>query len=353
MAKRDYYEVLGVTRAASEKEIKQAYRRLALQHHPDRNADDAAAVELFKEASEAYEVLSNPEKREIYDRFGHDGLRGQTGFSGVEDVFTHFGDIFSDFFGGEVFGGRRSSRPPRPTRGADLRYDLTLTLEEAVQGTRKELDVSQLGACDACQGSGSAPGTRPELCGTCGGTGQVVQRTGFMTLATPCPTCRGSGTRILHPCPACHGAGRSRRDRRVTATVPAGVDAGMRLRLAGEGERPDGGGVPGDLYVFIDVAPHERFEREGRDLLCRVEVPFTRALLGTEVEVDVFGTTVKVRIPAGSQPGARLQVPGHGVPRVGRAEERGDLVVELVVTLPTRLEGKARELVQKLDKLLG
>jgi molecular chaperone DnaJ len=349
--KRDYYEVLGVSRDADARQIKQSYRRLAMEFHPDRNPDRPDAEERFKEAAEAYEVLSNPEKREIYDRFGHEGLHGQPGFSGVDDIFTHFGDIFSDFFGGDLFGGRRRSRPPRPARGADLRYDLQIAFEEAFCGTKKKVEISQLRHCDACGGSGATAGTTPEACHTCQGSGQVVQRAGFMTLATTCPTCSGKGAVVREPCEKCGGMGRAPYTRTVTATVPAGVDTGMRLRLAGEGEHPEHGGESGDLYIFIEVLPHERLVREGNDLFVDVTVPFTKAMLSHSVRVELIDETLEVEVPPGIQPGQQIVLKGKGVPFVGRSGS-GDLVVALKIELPAKLDKKARDLVTELDELL-
>jgi molecular chaperone DnaJ len=347
--KRDYYEILGVARDADARQIKQAYRRLAMEHHPDRNPDRPDAEDKFKEAAEAYEVLSNPEKREIYDRFGHEGLHGQPGFSGVDDIFTHFGDIFSDFFGGDLFGGgRRRSRPPRPARGSDLRYDLQIAFEEALRGTKKKIEISQLRSCGSCGGSGAAAGTSPEVCRSCQGSGQVVQRAGFMTLATTCPACSGKGTVVVTPCDACRGTGRAPYTRTVTATVPAGVDTGMRLRLAGEGEHPEHGGEPGDLYIFIEVLPHDRLVRDGNDILVETTVPFTKAMLGHTVQVELVDESIDVAIPPGIQPGQEIVLEGKGVPYVGRPG-RGDLVVTVKIDLPTRLDKKARQLLADLD----
>jgi len=350
MKKNDYYEVLQVPRDADARQIKQAYRKLAMALHPDRNPDNPKAAEAFKEAAEAYQVLSNPERREIYDRFGHEGLQGQTGFSGVDDIFTHFGDIFSDFFGQDLFGSRRRSRPPRPSRGVDLRYDLSISFEEAFLGTKKKIELTQLCTCETCGGNGSEPGTSPKACGHCHGHGQVVQRTGFMTLATPCPACGGRGTVVDSPCSGCQGTGRAPRTRTVTATVPAGVDSGMRLRLAGEGEHPEQGGEPGDLYIFIDVEPHPDLAREGNDLYTVVTVPFTKAILGHTVEVGLIDEVVRVELPPGTQPGDQICVVGKGVPRVAH-DGRGDLVVEVKVVLPIALDDRERELVTELDAL--
>ncbi len=351
MTKRDYYEILGIARDASPKEIKQAYRRLAMELHPDRNPGNTEAEEKFKEAAEAYDVLNNPEKRQIYDRFGHEGLQGQTGFTGVEDIFSSFGDIFSDFFGGDIFGGRRrSTKPPRPARGADLRYDLVLTFEESLTGAKKEIEVTQLRRCAECDGIGAAPGTQPEACATCSGQGQVVQRTGFMTLSTTCPACGGRGSWIPEPCSDCDGTGRAPYTRSVTAMVPAGVGTGMRLRLAGEGEHPETGGDPGDLYVFIEVSPHGELEREGEDLWYFANVPFTQAILGWELDVNLPEEVVKAKIPPGTQPGDEIRISGKGVPRIGR-DGAGDLVLKVDVELPRELDDEERELLETFSRL--
>ncbi len=350
MAKRDFYEILGVSRDADVKTIKQAYRRLAMEYHPDRNPGNPEAEARFKDASEAYGVLSDPEKRELYDRYGHEGLQGQGGFTGVEDIFSSFGDIFSEFFAGDIFGRRRGSRPPRPARGADLRYDLVLTFEEALRGTKKSIELAQLRRCQTCDGIGAEPGTAPAMCPTCRGHGQVVQRTGFMTLATVCPTCSGSGHTIETPCKVCSGTGRAPFTRKVNATVPPGVDTGMRLRIGSEGEEPDSGGSKGDLYIFITVEQSERFVRDGNDLLTRVQVPYTQAILGHTVEIDLVGEPVRVDIPPGTQPSERLRVEGKGAPFIGR-KGSGDLFVEVVVTIPKALTKKQQEMVRLLDKL--
>jgi molecular chaperone DnaJ len=350
MAKRDYYDVLGISKDASEKDVKQAYRRLAMEHHPDRNPGNAEAEAKFKEAAEAYEVLSNAEKRAVYDRYGHDGLQGGAGFSGVEDIFSSFGDIFSEFFGGDIFGGRRRSRPPRPARGADLRYDLTLEFKEAIRGTKKELKLNQLRRCQVCDGVGAKPGTRPSPCRTCGGHGQVVQRTGFMSIATTCPSCEGRGTYISTPCTNCDGTGRAPFSRTVNAVVPAGVDNGMRLRLAGEGEHPETGGEPGDLYVFIHVQPDANIEREGDDLYSRVHISYLQAILGCKLSVQLIDETVTVFIDAGTQPGALIRISGKGAPRVGK-KSSGDLVVQVNVDLPKKLTAQEKALLQELADL--
>ena len=311
--KRDYYEVLGVTRNASQKEIKKAYRRLALKYHPDRNPGDKEAEEKFKEASEAYEVLSDPEKRELYDRYGHDGLRGSgfSGFSGVEDIFSHFGDIFSEIFGGSPFGfGRAGAR--RGMRGADLRYDIALEFEEAVWGCEKDIQVEKLTDCPACGGSGAAPGTRPNVCPMCHGTGSVVQQQGFFTLQRTCPRCRGQGTVVEKPCSECNGSGKVEQEKTVSVKIPAGVDSGVRLRLAGEGEPGENGGPPGDLYVFITVKPDNRWRREGSDLFVDVEISFVQAALGTTITVPTLEGDKDIDIEPGTQPGESLVIEGGG-----------------------------------------
>lgn len=350
MAKRDYYDILGIARDASEKDIKQAYRRQAMEFHPDRNPNNPEAESKFKEAAEAYDVLSNAEKRAVYDRYGHDGLQGGSGFSGVEDIFSSFGDIFSEFFGGDIFGGRRRSRPPRPARGADLRYDLTLTFKEAILGTKKELKLNQLRRCQACDGVGAKPGTKPEVCSNCGGHGQVLQRTGFMTIATTCPVCEGRGTVIPTPCPECGGTGRAPFSRMVTAVVPAGVDTGMRLRLAREGEHPETGGEPGDLYIFIHVEPDEHIERDGDDLYCRVFISYTQAILGHTLTVQVIDEPVEVHLAPGTQPGDEIRVRGKGAPRIGK-KSAGDLIVQAAVVLPKQVSEKEKALLLELDAL--
>ena len=351
MNKRDYYEVLGLSRDADLKQIKQAYRRLALECHPDRNPGDLEAENRFKQAAEAYSVLSDPEKRELYDRYGHEGLQGQTNFSGVEDIFSHFGDIFSEFFGGDLFGSRRRSHPPRQTRGADLRYDLQLTFKESITGVKKEIELSQLRRCEACDGMGAASGTSPNVCTVCDGSGQVVQRTGFMTLATTCPDCGGRGYTISEFCDVCEGSGRAPHIRQVTATVPPGVDSGMRLRLAGEGEHPENNGEPGDLYIFIQVEPHPDLIRDGNDLVRKVSLPYTQAILGHTVSVELVSETVSVEIPSGSQPGDVIRVKGKGVPYVSRPGH-GDLLISVQVTLPGTVSDDERRLLEELDHLL-
>jgi molecular chaperone DnaJ len=346
MEKRDYYEILEVDKAADTKQIKQAYRRLALKYHPDKNPGDKEAEEKFKEAAEAYDVLSNNEKRRIYDRYGHAGLSGQSsGFSGMDDIFSHFGDIFSDFFGGDIFGGRRSTRPPRPPRGSDLKVQMNVTFEEAYHGARKKIELTQRKQCSVCDGSGSAPGSYPETCGTCQGHGQVVQRTGFMTMVTPCPACGGKGTVITSPCQKCDGTGKEPYTRSVTASIPAGVDNGMRLRLAGEGEKPEVGD-PGDLYVFIKVEDHPELVRNQDDLHYEATIPFTQAILGGSIHVPLVDETVEVQLPQGVQPEDVITVEGKGMPHIGTTT-RGNLHIILKVTLPKKITVSQRKLLEK------
>lgn len=343
---RDYYEVLGVSREASKSDVKRAYHRLALKYHPDKNPDDAEAEEKFKEASSAYAVLSDDEKRAIYDRYGHEGLRGagQPGFSGVEDIFSAFGDIFGDFFG----GGRRRAEP----RGADLRLDLRLSFAEAVWGTTKEVEVPRNEPCGTCSGSGAKPGTTPEPCKACGGKGQVLHSQGFFMIQTTCPNCRGEGSIIRDACSDCRGRGVQRKRSKLTVSVPAGVDSGQTLRLAGKGEAAPGGvGRAGSLFVVLRVEPDERFLREGESILTEVPVSYLKAALGGEVEVPTLDdecqgkTTVEVK--PGTQPGDVLVRRGEGIPRVNR-HGRGDHVVQFKVEIPTRLSKRERELLLEL-----
>jgi len=351
MMPRDYYEILGVARDADAKDLKQAYRRLTMKLHPDRNPGDEAAEEQFKEAAEAYEVLSDPDKRRIYDRFGREGLLGQAGFAGVEDIFSRFGEIFSDFFGGDIFGvPRRPSRPSRPPRGADVRMELTISLEDAFAGVRKSMDITQRRTCSSCGGSGAAAGSEPVPCAFCQGHGQVAQRSGFMTVVTPCGRCNGHGAIITEHCDTCEGTGREPFVRTVTTSVPAGVDTGMRLRFPGEGEKPEAGDA-GDLYVIINVEDHPLFLREGDDLHYEAAIPFTRAILGHTVEVPLFNEGVAVHLPPGTQPGDMVTVEGKGMPVVGH-KRRGDLHVTVRVDLPVSLTDEQRRLIEALDKVI-
>jgi molecular chaperone DnaJ len=347
MAKRDYYQVLELKRTASDADIKKAYRRLAMKHHPDRNSGDAAAEESFKEAKEAYEVLSDPQKRAAYDQFGHAGLESGRGH-GV-DPGEVFGDIFGEVFGDIFGGGRRGGR--QVYRGADLRYELELDLEQAVFGHAAEIEVATLGECGSCAGSGAAKGSTPTRCGTCGGAGQVRMQQGFFAVQQTCPRCRGRGTLIDKPCDECYGQGRVRRARSLSVKVPAGVDTGDRIRLSGEGEAGRNGGPAGDLYVEIAIRKHEIFTREGADLSCEVPVGFTTAALGGEVEVPTLDGHGSVKVPPGTQSGRVFRLRDKGVKPV-RGGSTGDLYCRVVVETPVNLSAEQKELLRKFDESL-
>ncbi len=349
--KRCYYEILEVERNASDEEIKKNYRRLAMQFHPDRNPGDKEAEERFKEAAEAYEVLSDPQKRSIYDQYGHEGLSGTgyRGFSGFEEVFSSFGSIFEDIFG--MGGGRTRSRMA-PRAGADLRYDLKISFMDAAFGATRDIEVEKYERCETCQGDGAAPGSSPETCRYCRGRGQVTQSSGFFSVSTTCPQCRGQGTVITHPCKSCRGTGRTRITKTVQLKIPAGVETGSRLRLRGEGESGDQGGPPGNLYVFIYVDPHEFFERNEDDLYCRVPISFVQAALGGTVEVPTLNGTEKLKIPRGTQSGKTFRLKGKGIPHL-RGFGRGDQIIETVVAIPTNLTRRQEDLLREFARLGG
>ena len=346
MAKRDYYDVLEVERGAGDDALKKAYRRLAMKYHPDRNPDDARAEESFKEAKEAYEVLSDPRKRAAYDQFGHDGVNpeglGAGGFSGG------FRDIFEDVFG-DIFGARGGGA--RAYRGADLRYPLELDLERAVAGDTVTIQVPTAVACEACGGSGARPGARAESCETCGGNGQVRMQQGFFSLQQTCPRCKGAGTVIAEPCGTCRGAGRVRDRKTLSVKIPPGVDTGDRIRLGGEGERGSGAGPPGDLYVEIAVRDHPIFERHGSDLACEAPISFATATLGGEVHVPTLDGAVKLRVPEGTQTGAHFRLRGKGVKSV-RGGSVGDLLCRVVVETPVKLTSRQKDLLGEFDAAL-
>ncbi len=342
MAKRDYYEVLGISRDASDADIKKSYRRLAMKYHPDRNPDDADSEERFKEASEAYEVLTDSEKRQVYDQLGHAGLEGAggmgAGFSG-----SSFSDIFSDVFG-DIFGGGGRGRGS-VQRGADLRYGLELDLEQAVRGDSVEIKVPVLTNCEVCSGSGAKPGTSPTTCPDCGGAGQIRVAQGFFSLQQTCPRCRGSGQIISDPCSPCGGRGRVEKRKTLSVRIPAGVDNGDRIRLAGEGEAGFGGGPPGDLYVQMEVREHPIFVRDGANLYCEVPIGFVDAALGGELEVPTLDGRVKLKIPAETQTGKMFRLRGKGVKPV-RGGSVGDLLCRVMVETPVKLSDKQKQLLR-------
>ena len=353
MSKRDYYEILDVSKNASEAEIKKAFKRLAMKYHPDRNPDNADAEEKFKEAKEAYDVLSDAQKRAAYDQFGHAGVdpsagAGGAGFGGAGGAsFSDiFGDVFGDIFGGGGGGGGRGGQ--RVYRGADLRYNLELSLEEAVRGTSVNIRIPTQVACDECGGSGAKKGTEAATCTTCGGHGQVRMQQGFFSLQQTCPRCHGNGKMITDPCTKCHGHGRVEKQKTLSVKVPAGVDSGDRIRLAGEGEAGENGGPPGDLYVHMHVREHSIFQRDGSDLFCEVPISIGTATLGGELEVPTLDGRVKLKIPAESQSGKLFRLRGKGVKSV-RGGITGDLMCRIVVETPVNLTKKQKELLKELD----
>lgn len=345
--KRDYYEVLGVSRDAGPEEIKKAFRKLAHQHHPDKNAGNESSGERFKEIGEAYEVLSNPEKRQAYDRFGVAGPgRGFEGFGGFD---PGFGSIFDDIFEG-FFGGRtgRSSRGAH--RGADLRYNLDIRFEEAALGVEKQIVVPRLETCVACQGSGAKAGSQPIFCKACRGTGQVRFSQGFLTVSQTCSQCRGEGRVIEHPCQTCRGLGQAKAERTLTVKIPAGVDTGTRLKLSNEGETGVRGGPPGDLYVVLTVQEHPIFTRHGDDLYCEIPIKFTQAALGTQIEIPIISGRTTLKIPPGAQTGTEIRIKGRGLPNV-RGYGRGDLLARIFVEVPTHLTAKQRDVLEQYARL--
>ncbi|MFH7564203.1 molecular chaperone DnaJ [Oceanimonas smirnovii] len=350
MSKRDYYEVLGVSKGADEREIKKAYKRMAMKYHPDRNKDDADAADKFKEATEAYEVLTDAQKRAAYDQFGHDAVNGQHGGQGGFGGGADFSDIFGDVFG-DIFGGGRG-RQQRSARGSDLRYNMELTLEEAVRGVTKEIKVPTLVGCDVCDGSGAKPGTQAKTCPTCHGHGQVQMRQGFFTVQQPCPHCRGKGKVISDPCTKCHGEGRYQKTKTLSVKIPAGVDTGDRIRLSGEGEAGESGAPAGDLYVQMHVRDHDIFVRDGNNLFCEVPISYSAAALGGEVEVPTLDGRVKLKIPAETQTGRMFRLKGKGV-RSARNGQLGDLVCKVYIETPVNLTDEQKELLRQLEESCG
>jgi molecular chaperone DnaJ len=349
--KRDYYEVLGVSRTSTDQEIKSAYRKMALQHHPDRNPNNPDAEEKFKEATEAYSVLADSGKRAMYDRFGHAGVSGAGPAPGGFDasIFQDFSDIFGDFFGfGDIFGGGGTRRRSRAQRGGDLREDLTLEFDEAVFGTETEIHVRRHEVCDQCNGSGAAPGYTATTCRSCGGRGQVRYQQGFFSISRPCPACQGTGTVITEPCSKCKGEARVVKEKTMQVKVPAGVEDGTRIRYSGQGEAGAFGGPAGDLYIVLHVKEHPFFERDGHDLHCVMPISFPQASLGMEIQIPTLDGEHTLKIPEGTQPGTVFRIRSKGVP-VLNGHGKGDLLVEIKVQTPTRLNKRQKELLQELE----
>ena len=355
MSQRDYYEILMVEKTETADGIKKAYRKLAIQFHPDKNPGNPEAEEKFKEASAAYQVLSDPEKRAKYDRFGHAAFQGggggRGGFTDVDDIMSHFGDIFGDIFGGGG-GGRARQNRNQPRKGSDLRYLIQITLADVVSGIEREVEFDTEDSCAECKGSGAEKGSSSETCATCGGHGQVRVSQGFFQMQTTCPTCHGQGSVVKKPCKPCRGSGRQKQHRKISLNIPAGVDSGTRLRVANEGEGGYLGGPPGDLYVEIRVEEDDRFEREGDQLYAKHSVHFLQLLLGAEIDVPTVTGLAKMKIPKGTQVGQTIKVSGEGVPSL-RNGRRGDLNVQIDVEFPKKLSKKEEELLKSLAEMQG
>ena len=353
MSKADFYEVLGVSRDATDQELKSAYRKQALKHHPDRNPGDHAAEEKFKEASEAYQVLSDPNKRAAYDRYGHAGLGGQGFGAGPYGGAVDLGDIFGDLFG-EMFsmgGARGGQRGQRQQSGDDLRFDLTINFEDAIFGTETEVKIRRLEICGACHGIGSASGRGPSVCSQCRGQGQIRYQQGFFSVARTCGACGGAGSVISDPCSSCRGEGRAATEAKLNVKVPRGVEEGTRIRYAGEGDAGRRGGPKGDLYILLSIRPHDFFERQGHDLYCVIPISFPQAALGAEFEIPGIDGPINVKIPEGAQSGREIRVRGRGVPYLNE-KGSGDLIVKVVVQIPRKLNRAQRELVNKLAETM-
>ncbi len=352
MPKKDYYEVLGVARNVDAEELKKAYRKAAVAHHPDKNAGDKKSEEKFKEATEAYQVLSDPEKRGLYDRFGHAGVQGAGGMGGGGFSGAGFGDIFEDIFE-DFFGtGSGRSRANRPARGGDLRFEMEVSFEEAAFGVEKDIPVRREEACAACKGDGAKPGSARRTCSHCHGTGQILASSGFFSIARTCSHCNGQGIFIEHPCPSCSGTGRTLADRKLHIKIPAGVENGMRLRMGGEGEAGHRGGSRGDLYLDVTVLPHELFERRDNDLVCEVPISFVQAALGCEIDVPTLAGTAPLKIPAGTQNGRTFRLKGKGLASL-KDGRLGDEEVHITVETPAHLSDKQKELLRQFAELSG
>ena len=352
--KRDYYEVLGVARTATDVEIKSSYRKLALKYHPDRNPGDKAAEEKFKEAAEAYAVLADTDKRHMYDRFGHAGLGGAatggfdpTVFTGFEDILGGLGDIFGI---GEMFGGQR--RRGGPQRGADLRYDLEISFDESAKGVETTIQIPRQETCETCRGTGAAPGSKPQTCPQCHGRGQLRYQQGFFTVARTCGQCRGTGSIISSPCATCRGAGRVQQQRKLTVKIPAGIASGQRLRLSGEGESGAGGGPSGDLYVVVHVQEHPFFHRDGNDLFCEIPLNYPTLAMGGEITIPTLEGSESFKVPEGTQTGATFRLRGRGMPDVVSGRGRGDLLVTVKVVTPKKLNKEQKKLLEQLAETL-
>ncbi len=347
--KKDLYDILGVNRDASDEEIKKSYRKLAMKYHPDRNPDSKDAEDKFKEAKNAYEMLSDPEKRRAYDAYGHAGINQQMGGGPGGEGFGGFSEAFGDIFG-EIFGGRGGRGGQQVYRGADLRYNMDITLEQAARGTETKIRIPSLDECDTCHGTGAKPGTQPKTCHTCNGQGQVRMQQGFFSIQQTCPTCHGTGKVIPEPCATCGGAGRVKNHKTLSVKIPSGVDNGDRIRLSGEGEAGVNGGPPGDLYVVVQLKPHTVFQREGADLHCEMPISFTIAALGGEIHIPTLDGEAKIKIPAETQSGQVFRLRGKGI-RPVRQTSAGDLMCHVVVETPVRLTDRQKELLRELEEI--
>ncbi len=361
MAKRDYYEVLGVSKDAPADEIKKAYRKLAIKYHPDKNQGDKAAEEKFKEGTEAYEVLSDAKKKQVYDQYGFAGVEGMNGggghdystvFRDFEDIFGDFGGIFDSFFGGGG-GARRGGRSSQP-RGSDLRYNLNIPFKDAVFGTKVQISYNRHVGCSSCKGTGAEAGGGKKMCPTCGGSGQVRRSSGFFSIASACPTCNGDGYVIENPCRVCRGTGLAQKSQKIKVTIPAGIESGKRINIPGQGNASPNGGLTGDLYVYITVASHKYFERDGADVYCVIPVSMTQAALGSELMVPTLDDKkAKLKIPAGTQNDKILRLRGEGIPYLHNSGKRGDMYIKIRVNIPTKVSSKVKSLLKEISELDG